>query len=90
MSNQKTYLGFLWSCLRISFVGGTRFYAWMFLLTAIGLVGLDAYGTQLNEGMVVTNMSDRVSWGLYIANFTFGVGLAAGAVLMVIPAYLYG
>lgn len=76
--------------MRISFVGGARFYAWMFFLTAIGLVGLDAYGTQLNDGMVVTNMSDHVSWGLYIANFTFGVGLAAGAVLMVIPAYLYG
>ncbi len=90
MSNDKTYLRFLWDCLRISFVGGMRFYAWMFLLTAIGLVGLDAYGTQLNEGMVITNMSDHVSWGLYIANFTFGVGLAAGAVLMVIPAYLYG
>ena len=34
-------------------------------------------------------MTDHVSWGLYIANFTFGVGLAAGAVMMVIPAYLY-
>tara|TARA_R110002096_G_scaffold239101_1_gene430714 strand:- start:74711 stop:75958 length:1248 start_codon:yes stop_codon:yes gene_type:complete len=87
---EKSYLSFLWSCLRVSFTGGARFYVWMALLSAIGLVGLDAYGTQLNEGMAVTNMSDHVSWGLYIANFTFGVGLAAGAVLMVIPAYLYG
>lgn len=76
-------------CLKIPFRGGAAFYAWMIALTAVGLVGLHAYGTQLNEGMVMTNMTDHVSWGLYIANFTFGVGLAAGAVMMVIPAYLY-
>jgi len=40
-------------------------------------------------GMVTTNMTDHVSWGLYIANFTFMVGVAAGGVMMVIPAYLY-
>jgi len=34
-------------------------------------------------------MTDHVSWGMYIGNFTFAVGLAAGAVMMVIPAYLY-
>ena len=67
-----TYPGFLWMCCRIAFKGGAGFYAWMILLTAIGLVGLHAYGTQLIEGMAVTNMSDHVSWGLYIANFTFG------------------
>ncbi len=39
--------------------------------------------------MVATDMTDHVSWGLYIANFTFLVGLAAGGVMMVIPAYLY-
>ena len=39
--------------------------------------------------MITTNMTDHVSWGLYIANFTFCVGLAAGGVMMVIPAYLY-
>lgn len=39
--------------------------------------------------MATTNMCDHVSWGLYIANFTFAVGLAAGGVMMVIPAYLY-
>jgi len=39
--------------------------------------------------MAVTHMSDHVSWGLYIANFTFVVGVAAGGVMMVIPAYIY-
>ena len=46
-------------------------------------------GSSGREGMIVTNMTDHVSWGLYIANFTFCVGLAAGGVMMVIPAYLY-
>jgi len=84
-----TYLRFLRRGLRLAFTGTWRFYAWMIVLTAIALVGLHAWGTQLKHGMQVTDLSDHVSWGLYIGNFTFGVGLAAGAVLMVIPAYLY-
>ncbi len=84
-----SYLRFLRAALVRSFSGSWRFYAWMTILTAIALVGLNAWGHQLNQGMQVTALSDHVSWGLYIANFTFGVGLAAGAVMMVIPAYLY-
>lgn len=84
-----TYLRFLRAALVRAFTGSWRFYAWMTVLTAIALVGLNAWGHQLKSGMQVTGLSDHVSWGLYIANFTFGVGLAAGAVMMVIPAYLY-
>lgn len=69
--------------------GSRAFYAWMTLLTALMLVGANAWAHQVTEGMALTGMSDHVSWGLYIANFTFLVGLAAGAVMMVIPAYLY-
>jgi molybdopterin-containing oxidoreductase family membrane subunit len=61
----------------------------MILLTAVALVGANAWAVQVRDGMVRTNMTDHVSWGLYIANFTFCVGLAAGGVMMVIPAYLY-
>ncbi|NOZ41424.1 MAG: polysulfide reductase NrfD [Planctomycetes bacterium] len=61
----------------------------MFVLTAIFLVGANAWAIQVAEGMIVTHMTDHVSWGLYIANFTFAVGVAAGGVMMVIPAYLY-
>lgn len=84
-----TYPRFLWRVLKMSFEGGWRFYVWMTALTAIALVGANAWAHQVAGGMGVTGMSDHVSWGLYIANFTFGVGLAAGAVMMVIPAYLY-
>ena len=58
-------------------------------LTAVFLVGANAWAVQVTDGMIVTHMTDHVSWGLYIANFTFAVGLAAGGVMMVIPAYLY-
>ncbi len=88
-SHFVNYGRFLWRAVLAATDGSGWFYAWMTLLTAVGLVGLHAWGTQIHNGMVVTAMNDHVSWGLYIANFTFLVGLAAGGVMMVIPAYLY-
>lgn len=61
----------------------------MTALTAVALVGANAWANQVTQGMITTGMTDHVSWGLYIANFTFFVGVAAGGVMMVIPAYLY-
>ena len=84
-----SYLRFLRRALVDAFTGTWRFYVWMSVLTAVALVGLNGWGHQLLQGMRVTDLSDHVSWGLYVSNFTFGVGLAAGAVMMVIPAYLY-
>jgi Ni/Fe-hydrogenase subunit HybB-like protein len=92
MMNNKpslSYPRFLWRIISASTDGSARFYIWMTVLTAIALVGTSAWAYQVSRGMSLTGMSDHVSWGLYIANFTFGVGLAAGAVMMVIPAYLY-
>jgi Ni/Fe-hydrogenase subunit HybB-like protein len=83
------YPRFLWRIILDATDGNGWFYAWMTLLSAVTLVGLNAWATQFRDGMIVTNMTDHVSWGLYIANFTFMVGLAAGGVMMVIPAYLY-
>jgi len=85
----RNYLVFLRRCARIAFVGDWRYYAWMGVLTVICLLGLNAYAKQLVHGLVVTGMSDEVSWGVYIANFTFLVGVAAAAVMMVIPVYIY-
>jgi hypothetical protein len=85
----RQYLRFAWNALSQSVEGGWKFYVWMTLLTAVFLVGANAWAVQVRDGMALTAMSDHVSWGLYIANFTFLVGLAAGGVMMVIPAYLY-
>jgi molybdopterin-containing oxidoreductase family membrane subunit len=57
-------------------------------LTLIMLVGAYAYSVQLRYGLGVTGMNDHVSWGLYISNFTFLVGLAAAAMMLVLPAYI--
>ena len=84
-----TYLAFLRQAILRATDGPPIFYAWMTALTGVALVGLHAWATQFQGGLGVTGMSDHVSWGLYIANFTFVVGLAAGGVMMVVPAYLY-
>jgi Ni/Fe-hydrogenase subunit HybB-like protein len=51
--------------------------------------GLAAYAGQVSTGLILTSMRDPVSWGFYIGNFTFLVGVAAAAVVLVIPAYVY-
>ncbi len=85
----QSYPRFLLRSVGVSTDGNPLFYTWMTVLTAIMLVGVSAWVQQTVDGMAVTGMSDHVSWGLYIANFTFMVGLAAGAVTMVIPAYIF-
>ncbi|MHC4350843.1 MAG: NrfD/PsrC family molybdoenzyme membrane anchor subunit, partial [Planctomycetota bacterium] len=85
----REYVRFLWRCFRISFVGDWRYQGWMLILTVISLLGLNAYCKQLADGLITTGMTDQVSWGLYIANFTFLVGVAAAAVMLVIPVYVY-
>lgn len=85
----KQYITFLIRCFRLSFVGPPIYYVWMFGLSVMALLGLNAYAKQFVHGMGVTGMSDQVSWGLYIANFAFLVGMAAAAATMVIPVYIY-
>ncbi len=69
--------------------GNKYYFAWIgFLSILIGIGGF-FYIQQLTDGLIVTALRDQVSWGFYISNFTFLVGVAAAAVLLVIPAYLY-
>lgn len=85
----KQYLTFLVRCFRLSFVGDWRYYTWMFVLTVGVLLGINAYCKQFVHGLGTTGMTDHVSWGFYIANFTYLVGMAAAAVMLVIPVYVY-
>jgi molybdopterin-containing oxidoreductase family membrane subunit len=68
--------------------GSVAYHVWMAALTLVMLGGAYAYSVQLREGLAVTGMSDHVSWGLYISNFTFLVGMAAAAVILVMPTYV--
>jgi len=69
--------------------GGKAYWLWIGLLVALIIWGGLAYVEQLRYGLIVTNMRDQVSWAFYIGNFTFLVGVAAAAVVLVIPAYIY-
>ncbi len=84
-----TLLNFLLDGTRVMFRGGKAYWLWLLALATIVVLGGYAYGIQLGDGLVVTGMSDQVSWGFYIANFAFLVGIAAAAVLLVIPAYVF-
>jgi Ni/Fe-hydrogenase subunit HybB-like protein len=79
---------FLLTALDSATRGGRRYHVWMGALTAVIMLGAYAYSIQLREGLGVTGMNDHVSWGLYISNFTFLVGLAAAAMMLVLPAYV--
>ena len=68
--------------------GSKKYHIWMGFLTLVMLIGMYCYSIQLDKGLSVTGMSDRVSWGLYISNFTFLVGVAAAAVMLVMPTYI--
>jgi Ni/Fe-hydrogenase subunit HybB-like protein len=86
----QNYLRFIGRSVGLLFEGDWRYYTWIGLLFAICLVGLNAYAKQIATGLFTTGMTDQVSWGVYIANFTFLVGVAAAAVMLVIPVYIYG
>ncbi|MBW2682452.1 MAG: polysulfide reductase NrfD [Deltaproteobacteria bacterium] len=60
------------------------------ILLLIGMgIGIYAYSFQARYGLSVTGMNDIVSWGFYISNFTFLVGVAAAAVMLILPAYMF-
>jgi len=71
------------------FRGGKRYWLLVSGLLVFLAAGVAAYLQQWNIGLAVTGLSRDVSWGLYIANFTFFVGVAASAVMIVIPYYLH-
>src|SRR5512136_2572201 len=93
MEKLKAILKETWHFYRKTLIlvakGSNAYYAWCFLLLGIIVVGFIFYMKQHEIGLIATNMNDQVSWGLYIANFTYLVGAAAAAVLLVIPSYVY-
>lgn len=53
------------------------------------LISLSAWGFQLREGLIVTDLNNSFSWGLYIATFAFFVGIAAGGLIVSSSVYLF-
>ncbi len=69
--------------------GSKKYWTLILAILAVIGVGFITYLYQLREGLAITGMSRDVSWGLYIAQFTFLVGVAASAVMVVLPYYLH-
>jgi molybdopterin-containing oxidoreductase family membrane subunit len=69
--------------------GSKRYWTLVIILAALSGVGVLTYFQQLKYGLGITGMSRDVSWGFYISQFTFLVGVAASAVMLVIPYYLH-
>lgn len=74
--------------LKVITTGKINYHIWMSVLSALILIGAYSYSIQIQQGLSSTGMSDHVSWGLYISNFTFLVGVAAAAVMLVLPTYI--
>jgi len=69
--------------------GGRAYWAWLAALVAVVCAGALLWRWQLESGLGITGLGRDVTWGLYIAQFTFLVGVAASAVTVVLPYYLH-
>jgi molybdopterin-containing oxidoreductase family membrane subunit len=75
--------------LEYAIKGDKKYYAWMTLLLGLIGLGFGVYLWQLKFGLGITGLSRDVSWGFYIAQLTYMVGVAAGGVMVVLPYYLH-
>lgn len=88
-SSDKNLLHFFGYSLAWGLSGNVYYRIYLGCLFAFIGGGLYAYSIQAREGLAATGMNDIVSWGLYISNFTFLVGVAAAAVMLILPAYVF-
>ena len=75
--------------LEFAIKGNRNYWIWVMALLGAISVGFALYMKQVQFGLGITGMSRDVSWGFYIANFTYLVGVAAGGVMVVLPYYLH-
>ncbi|PID40225.1 MAG: menaquinol oxidoreductase [Proteobacteria bacterium] len=75
--------------LELALKGNKWYWGWLVVLLGVIGAGFGLYLMQLKFGLGITGMSRDVSWGFYIANFTYLVGVAAGGVMVVLPYYLH-
>jgi len=69
--------------------GNNYYWIWLAFLGTFMAIGAICYVRQFNYGLGLTGMSRDVSWGVYIAQFTYLVGVAAGGVMLVLPYYIH-
>ncbi len=87
--SQKNIITFIRDTLSWNFSGSLGYQLYLCFTLCLILTGVFGYFIQLKQGLAATNMSNIVSWGFYISNFTFLVGVAAAAVMLILPAYIF-
>jgi molybdopterin-containing oxidoreductase family membrane subunit len=75
--------------LEFALKGGKKYWGWIGVLFTWIVAGFAFYLWQLDFGLGITGLSRDVSWGFYVAQLTFLVGIAASAVMLVLPFYLH-
>lgn len=75
--------------LDLALKGDNRYWGWIAAILTIIAAGMGCYSWQLEVGLGLTGLSRDVSWGFYVAQLTFLVGVAASAVMLVLPYYLH-
>jgi Ni/Fe-hydrogenase subunit HybB-like protein len=85
----KKIMGFALYCLKEMARGGRAYYAWLAFLGVLVLIGAAGFQEQLIHGHIVTNMRDPVPWGVFIGTYAFLVGVAAAAMALAVPGYVY-
>ncbi len=85
----KEIIPFIKDTVAWNLSGGLGYQIYLCVLTAAMVLGVYAYLVQFNIGLSATNMGNIVSWGFYISNFTFLVGVAAAAVMIILPSYVF-
>jgi len=89
MHNLRVFAHFIRGSFLAVARGSNGYYIWLLALGILIAFGASAYHNQLTHGLITSHMRDQVSWGFYIGNFAFLVGVAAAAVVLVVPAYVY-
>ncbi len=83
------FLSFLLDLGKTAAFGGTKYYKMLAMLASLIAIGVISYIVYYQKGVMGHNLGEEVAWGLFIANFTYLVGVAAAAVMLVIPAYIF-
>ncbi|MDA3917712.1 MAG: polysulfide reductase NrfD [Deltaproteobacteria bacterium] len=87
--SQKGFFTFARKAVAWNLSGSIGYQLFLGILMFFMFVGVYGYIIQFKTGLAATNMSNIVSWGFYISNFTFLVGVAAAAIMLILPAYIF-
>jgi molybdopterin-containing oxidoreductase family membrane subunit len=85
----KDIAAFAFHCLKEMIHGGRSYYAWLAFIVVVISIGVSGYLEQFAHGHIVSNMRDPVPWGVFIGTYAFLVGVAAAAMALAVPGYVY-